>query len=495
MASVDQSPAGQIHPDIITNIINMNQLSFILICTLHTIHLASAVRGPPRAEKRQIKHVAKVGESLKIKCPIHGYPQPIVSWEKDQDDISYAWSRYRTTRKTLKIKNVAEEDKGVYICTGINGFGKAESRIELVVINPEDFPSISDSDISKLSEPVFSAETVRTTKDIILNPGASVSLLCSATGFPAPQLSWYKNNEHFRDSGPGLTGLSLDAVSASDSGVYTCMAQNMVGSASLKYRLKVRTGPGEAEAGQGVEELTSRVSVSHGGTALIDCKVNTDTRPSVKWLKKLNIYDLETESTKDRMEESQIISVGEEHYRIIGDDENLQEVGRGEWLSQLIVRNARLQDRGMYICFVTSGGRGFNFKQSYLTVIEDFAKEVEREFPLLAVVIVLALVMVLAVFVSAIVYRICRRQKLSETSSDTSERTGTEAGAGVTQQLLRGPGNTELVYTQGESGRSSTPLHSHAHLVPLSRPLGQDRQESLSSVAPYYRQCPGRGQQ
>ena len=93
-----------------------------------------------------------------------------------------------------------EEDRGIYICTGINGFGKAESRIELVVINPEDFPSISDTDISKLSEPVFSSETVRSTKDIIINPGASVSLLCSASGFPAPQLSWYKNNEHFRDS-------------------------------------------------------------------------------------------------------------------------------------------------------------------------------------------------------------------------------------------------------------------------------------------------------
>ena len=457
----------------------IRQLSLTLLCT---IHLVTSVRGPPRAEKSQIKHVAKVGESLKIKCPIHGYPQPIVSWEKDQDDISYAWSRYRTTRKTLKIKSVQEEDRGVYVCTGINGFGKAESRIELVVINPEDFPSISDTDISKLSEPVFSSETVRTTKDIILNPGASVSLLCSASGFPAPQLSWYKNNEHFRDSGPGLTGLSLTAVSSADSGVYTCMAQNMVGSATLKYRLKVRTGPGEVETEE--EEMSSKVRVGQGGTALIDCKVHTDTRPSVKWLKKLNIYDLETEPALDSVEESQVISVGEEHYRIIGDDENLQEVGRGEWLSQLIVRNARMQDRGMYICFVTSGGRGFNFKQSYLTVIEDFAKEVEREFPLLAVVIVLALVLVLTLLVAAIVYRFCRRQKLSETRSDTTEATGTEAASQVHQQLLRGP-SADL---ESGRGRSSTPLHGHAHLVPLSRPLGLDCQESLSSVTHYFSQ-------
>ena len=71
------------------------------------------------------------------------------------------------------------------------------------------------------------------------------------------------------------------------------------------------------------------------------------------------------------MEDGDVISVGEEHYRIIGDDENLKQVGRLDWLSQLVVKEARLEDRGMYICFVTSGGQqGFNFKQSYLSVIE-----------------------------------------------------------------------------------------------------------------------------
>ena len=149
--------------------------------------VVNAVRGPPRAEKSDIKHVVKVGDSLKIKCPIHGYPPPIVSWEKDEDEISYAWSRYRATRKTLKIKKVGKEDMGTYVCTGINGFGKAETRIELVVINPEDFPSISETDINSLSEPVFSKDTIKTTKDITLDSGDSVSLLCSASSVPNPR--------------------------------------------------------------------------------------------------------------------------------------------------------------------------------------------------------------------------------------------------------------------------------------------------------------------
>ena len=329
----------------------------ILLVTLSCLSFVACIRGPPRAEKSELKHVAKVGESLKIKCPIFGYPAPIVSWQKDEADISYAWSRYRTTRKTLKIKSVSVEDTGVYVCTGINGFGKAETRIELVVINPEDFPA--DSDLKNLSEPMFSVETIRSSKDITLDSGDSVTLLCSASAVPEPRLSWYKNNELFRDSG---SSLSMTSVTATDSGVYTCVAQNMVGSVSVKYRIMVRDGQ------QDITNHTTKLTVSQGGTALIDCKVNSDGRPSVKWLKKLDIYDVDFDQINS--EDSHIISVGDEHYKIIGDDENLKQVDHMEWLSQLIVRGARMHDRGMYICFVTSGGRGFNFKQSYLTVIE-----------------------------------------------------------------------------------------------------------------------------
>ena len=52
----------------------------------------------------------------------------------------------------------------------------------------------------------------------------------------------------------------------------------------------------------------------------------------------------------------------------------------------------------------------------------------------MAIVIVLALVFVITLIVTAIVCRICRRQKLSETRSENSDE---EAGSAVHQQLLR----------------------------------------------------------
>ena len=42
--------------------------------------------------------------------------------------------RYRANKKTLKIKSSEKGDTGVYHCKAINGFGKVEIRIDLIVI-------------------------------------------------------------------------------------------------------------------------------------------------------------------------------------------------------------------------------------------------------------------------------------------------------------------------------------------------------------------------
>ena len=52
----------------------------------------------------------------------------------------------------------------------------------------------------------------------------------------------------------------------------------------------------------------------------------------------------------------------------------------------------------------------------------------------MAIVIVLALVFVVTLIVTAIVCRVCRKQKLSETRSENSDE---EAGSAVHQQLLK----------------------------------------------------------
>ena len=42
--------------------------------------------------------------------------------------------RYRKKESGLKVRHANEDDTGVYTCKGINGFGSAEARVEVIVV-------------------------------------------------------------------------------------------------------------------------------------------------------------------------------------------------------------------------------------------------------------------------------------------------------------------------------------------------------------------------
>ena len=116
------------------------------------------------------------------------------------------------------------------------------------------------------------------------------------------------------------------------------------------------------------------------------------------------------------------------------------------------------------------------------------ATEVEREFPVVAVVVVAALVLVVSLIVAAVVCRVLRRHKLQDSAtSDTSSGSGvssldTEAG-----QLLGGGGGRGEV----RADKSSTPVSGPApHQLPRPRG-GRGTGTTVSAVPPYtqYPQC------
>ena len=93
-----------------------------------------SIPGPPQAEQKELKKIGRIGETVRLVCPITGYPTPIVEWSKNGEKIDFMWERHLTGRKSLKIKNANEDDTGVFTCKAINGFGSEEVRIELIVV-------------------------------------------------------------------------------------------------------------------------------------------------------------------------------------------------------------------------------------------------------------------------------------------------------------------------------------------------------------------------
>ncbi|NXO69731.1 IGS10 protein, partial [Phainopepla nitens] len=78
--------------------------------------------------------------------------------------------------------------------------------------------------------------------------GSSAALPCAARGSPAPRISWLLADGTRLSRSPAGRGrarvepdgtLVLRAVAASDSGLYTCLAESPAGSDTLAVKLQV----------------------------------------------------------------------------------------------------------------------------------------------------------------------------------------------------------------------------------------------------------------
>ena len=71
-------------------------------------------------------------------CPILSNAKTdgvIVSWLKDDEEISEEWPKYRlaNNNRDLKIKDPQQIDEGVFTCRAVNGFGHADVQFFLEV--------------------------------------------------------------------------------------------------------------------------------------------------------------------------------------------------------------------------------------------------------------------------------------------------------------------------------------------------------------------------
>ena len=94
--------------------------------------------GPPVVEDSyNEKYVAEEEDVVKLNCPISGNPKPIIEWYQDDQLIHPMRDRFRTSRKSLKIKGVNLADSGIFECKGVNGFGSLSVQVKAIHhINP-----------------------------------------------------------------------------------------------------------------------------------------------------------------------------------------------------------------------------------------------------------------------------------------------------------------------------------------------------------------------
>ena len=157
------------------------------------------------------------------KCRVIGYPPPVVSWTKLFDQLPTG--RATVEGQTLTITKADRKDAGAYICTASNAMGTTHAMTTLIINVVPQF-------------------TVKPPEKIVRHLGQSVTLNCSADGDPIPSITWTRCKGEIPEGRTQVTDgrLTINRLTAEDSGTYTCFARSELVQVETEVQLVVKTG-------------------------------------------------------------------------------------------------------------------------------------------------------------------------------------------------------------------------------------------------------------
>ncbi|EDL36936.1 peroxidasin homolog (Drosophila) [Mus musculus] len=209
------------------------------------------------------------GNTVYFTCRAEGNPKPEIIWLRNNNELSMKTdSRLNLLDDgTLMIQNTQEADEGVYQCMAKNVAGEAKTQ------------EVTLRYLGSPARPTFVIQPQNT--EVLV--GESVTLECSATGHPLPQITWTRGDRTPLPIDPRVNitpsgGLYIQNVAQSDSGEYTCFASNSVDSIHATAFIIVQALP------QFTVTPQSRV-VIEGQTVDFQCAAKGHPQPVIAWTK------------------------------------------------------------------------------------------------------------------------------------------------------------------------------------------------------------------
>uniref|UniRef100_A0AAY4AJA8 Neural cell adhesion molecule 1a n=1 Tax=Denticeps clupeoides TaxID=299321 RepID=A0AAY4AJA8_9TELE len=228
-----------------------------------------------RARQIEVNATANLKHSVMLACDADGYPEPIVTWARNnviiESDEKYSLNE---DGSELTIRDVTKVDEGDYRCIARNKAGEKEEEVSLNVFEQPKITYLENQTASELEEQIM--------------------FTCEATGDPTPTIIWtlcshVLNLQSEHSTRFGLDGnvvvrsdarvssLILKYVQFTDAGQYLCTARNSIGQDSKTMYLEVRYAP----------KIQGSVAVYtwEGNAANISCEVLAHPGASVVWFR------------------------------------------------------------------------------------------------------------------------------------------------------------------------------------------------------------------
>ncbi|XP_051560336.1 immunoglobulin superfamily member 10-like [Myxocyprinus asiaticus] len=236
-------------------------------------------RGRPQITSTDVSSVTAQAETdAYLPCVAVGKPSPFLSWTK----VSTGASVIQKTRVqrfevlsngTLVIHNVLPLDRGQYLCSVQNQYGKDKTVVNLIVLTEQ----------PRVLQPRYREATAYL--------GETFDLDCHSQGHPQPRITWVlPDREMVHSSGP-THGMSEQRVSASsngtlhiksashtDRGIYKCIASNAAGADAISVQLTVAALPPIIQ-----QPRHENITLPEGSTAYLNCTARSAPPPSIVW--------------------------------------------------------------------------------------------------------------------------------------------------------------------------------------------------------------------
>ena len=205
-------------------------------------------------------------------CEFQASPQATVKWFFNGKPINSTPNKYdisydtKTNQYKLIIKNTTLNDNGNYSAQASNELGQIQTEAKLNVIHAPEF-------LSGL-------------KDKTVIEKETIELIIKVSGTPQPTLTWLKGGKEIKIDEKKYSVVPIDKdgnakliikdVNEDDQSLYTCVAQNKVGTNQTEGHLKVTAPLKFIQPLQDTDVLNTQ-------SATLTCEVQGIPKANVKW--------------------------------------------------------------------------------------------------------------------------------------------------------------------------------------------------------------------
>ncbi|XP_032672560.1 Down syndrome cell adhesion molecule-like protein Dscam2 isoform X13 [Odontomachus brunneus] len=229
-----------------------------------------------------IRHMDKkaivAGETLRVTCPVGGYPIESIVWERDTRVLPINRKQKVFPNGTLIIENVERmSDQATYTCVARNAQGySARGTLEVqVMVAPQIAPFTFGDEAANAGE-------MATVQCAVIKGDLPIDVVWSFNGRVIDANGAF--DEHNYDnsdivisrSSKRASTLTIESVAARHAGEYSCTASNTAGTATHSSVLSVNVPP------RWILEPTDK-AFAQGSDARVECKADGFPKPQVTW--------------------------------------------------------------------------------------------------------------------------------------------------------------------------------------------------------------------